>query len=104
MKQYAEHGRLGICHSLRADEMYTRVYSGGYPYIKGGVIIQSTSLAPIYSYGKNYKKNGKKFAFFVWTTEKDASQIEKLFKEKLSSVTKEQIAQVDSNGSFIYID
>ncbi len=56
MRQYAEHDRVGICHALRGDQMYTRVFSGGYPYIKGGIIVQSTSLAPNHSYGKNYKK------------------------------------------------
>lgn len=103
MKQYAEHGKVGICHSLRTDNMYQRVFSGGYPYLRSNLIIRSSSLEPIYSYGKNYEKNGKKFAFFVWTTEKDSSVIEKQFDSLLDKVTNEQVTQVSNDGSFIYL-
>jgi hypothetical protein len=104
MKQYAEHGRVGICHALRLDEMYTRVFSGGYPYLKNGLIIQSNSLTPIYSYGKNYEKSKKKFALFVWTTEKDVKVIEAMFADTLKKVTNKQIDEASDNGSFAYID
>lgn len=103
MKQYAEHDRVGICHSLREDEMYVRVFSGGYPYLKNGLIVRSNSIDPIYSYGKNYIKNDKKFALFVWTTEKNVAKIEELFNQTLDSVTKTQINQISSNGSFAYV-
>ena len=104
MNQYAEHDRVGLCHALRNDEIYTRVFSGGYPYLKDGILLRSNSAAPIYSYGKNYKKNGKKFAMFVWTTNSNASEIEELFSTLLKQVTKEKVAEVISEGSFIYLD
>ena len=104
MKQYAEHDKVGICHALRRDDMYTRTFSGGYPYFKNGLLIRSSSLEPIYSYGKNYEKDGEKFAFFVWTTNKNESDIEKLFKSLLKSVSKEKISEVASDGSFVYLD
>ncbi len=104
MKQYAEHDRVGICHALRKDDMYTRTFSGGYPYLKNGIIVRSTSLEPIYSYGKNFEKDGKKFALFVWTTNKNESEIEKLFKSSAKKIDDEKIDQVASEGSFAYLD
>lgn len=104
MKQYAEHGKIGICHALRGDDMYTRVFSGGYPYIKNNIIVRSNSSTPIYSYGKNYEKKKNKFALFIWTTEKGVEVIEDLFEKTLSKVTDEQIAEVTSYGSFLYIE
>lgn len=104
MKQYAEHDKVGICHALRRDDMYTRTFSGGYPYFKNGLIVRSSSLEPIYSYGKNYEKDGEKFAMFVWTTNKNERDIEKLFKSLLPKVDSEKIAQVASDGSFVYLD
>ena len=104
MKQYAEHGKIGISHALRKDEMYTRVFSGGYPYMKNGMITRSSSSVPVYSYGKNYEKNDKKFALFVWTTEQDVSVIEDLFNQTLEKVTDKKIDQVEDYGSFSYIN
>jgi hypothetical protein len=103
MKQYAEHNRIGICNSLRGNEMYKRVYSGGYPYLNNGLIVRSSSIVPIYSYGKNYKKHDSDFALFVWTTESDAAKIEKLFENTLDSVTKDNIDKISDKGSFVYI-
>jgi len=104
MKQYAEHDKVGLCHALRKDDIYVRTFSGGYPYLNNGVLVRSNSLKPIYSYGKNYKKKGDKFALFVWTTNKDQSEIEKLFKSLAPKITSEQIDQVSTDGSFIYLD
>lgn len=104
MKQYAEHDRIGVSHPLRADDMYTNVFSGGYPYLKNGVLVNSTPSNPVYSYGKNYEKNAEKFSLFVWTTESDASKIEALFESLVDSVTDAQIAQVVDRGSFVYLD
>lgn len=104
MKQYAEHDRVGLCHALRNDEIYTRVFSGGYPYLKDGILLRSNSAAPIYSYGKNYKKSGKKFAMFVWTTNSSESEIEKMFKSLVKDVSDEKIEQVLEDGSFVYLD
>lgn len=104
MKQYAEHDRVGICHALRRDEIYKRVFSGGYPYINNGLILRSSSLKPIYSYGKNYEKFDVKFALFVWTTEDSQQKIEELFESVLENVAEEHVAQVTDNSSFAYID
>jgi len=104
MKQYAEHDRIGICHALRGDDMYTAVFSGGYPYLRDGMVVRSNSKAPIYSYGKNYEKDGTKFAFFIWTTESDESKITQQFEQSLDEVTDQQLSQVSGNGSFCYID
>ena len=103
MKQYAEHDRVGLCHALRKDEMYVRTFSGGYPYLKNGVLLRSSSVAPIYSYGKNYKKNNKKFAMFVWTTNSNEAEIEKMFKSLAKDVRDEKIHQVLEDGSFTYL-
>lgn len=103
MKQYAEHNKVGICHALRGDDIYVRVFSGGYPYMRSGVIMRSSSVNPVYSYGKNYERNSSKFALFVWTTEQSASVIEDMFEKTLEQVTDEQIEQVASYGSFLYI-
>lgn len=104
MKQYAEHNRIGICHALRGDDMYVRVFSGGYPYLKDSLILRSSSISPIYSYGKNYEKDNKKFALFVWTTESDQSKIESLFEDTLLRITDKQLLEVSHKGSFTYID
>ena len=104
MKQYAEHDRIGLCHALRKDEMYVRTFSGGYPYLKNGVLVRSSSVAPIYSYGKNYEKNNKKFAMFVWTTNSNEAEIEKMFKSLAKDVRDEKIDQVLEDGSFIYLN
>lgn len=104
MKQYAEHDRIGISHALRKDDMYFRTFSGGYPYLKNGILVRSNSIAPIYSYGKNYTRGESKFALFVWTTNGDQKEIEKLFDLALTKVTASHIAQVSSDGSFLYID
>lgn len=104
MKQYAEHDKIGICHALRSDGMQTRVFSGGYPYINNGTVVRSDSANPIYSYGKNYEKNGNKFALFIWTTEKDESIIEDLFNKTLDEITDKKIEDVADYGSFSYID
>jgi hypothetical protein len=104
MKQYAEHNKIGVCHSLREDNMYVRTFSGGYPYISNGVILRSSSTQPIYSYGKNYEKDDKKFALFVWTTINDQEKIKEAFDSVASSVTDDQISQVSQKGSFIYIN
>lgn len=103
MKQYAEHNKVGICHSLKKDDMYVRVFSGGYPYMKEGIIVRSNSVEPIYSYGKNYEKNNIKFAFFVWTTNSNQSEIEDLFESLLPKVTDSELAEVQGKGSFVYI-
>lgn len=103
MKQYAEHDKIGICHALRGDDMYIRVFSGGYPYVQGDVLLRSNSSNPVYSYGKNYEKNGHKFALFIWTTEKDMSVIEDRFEEAVNEVTDEQMEQVAGFGSFTYL-
>jgi len=103
MKQYAEHGKVGICHSLKNDDLYVRVFYGGYPYLKNGVLVHSSKASPIYSYGKNYKKNDAGFAFFVWTTEADKSKIENLFESLLPKVTDNDISQILNQGSFTYI-
>lgn len=104
MKQYAEHDKIGVSHPLRGDDIYTNVFSGGYPYLKNGLLLHSTPSNPIYSYGKNYEKKDGKFSLFVWTTESDQSKIENLFKKSVKSVTAEQIAQVSERGSFVYLD
>lgn len=104
MKQYAEHDRVGICHALRRDDMYVRTFSGGYPYFKNGVLLRSSSLEPIYSYGKNYAKNKQKFALFVWTTDNDEAAVEKRFKALVKDISKEKVAQVADDGSFTYLD
>lgn len=103
MKQYAEHDRIGICHALRGDQMYFMTYSGGYPYLNNGVLLRSSSLEPIYSYGKNYEKNGKKFALFVWTTNADKVAIEKLFESSVKEVGEDKITEVSDNSSFSYL-
>ena len=104
MKQYAEHDRVGICHALRRDDMYVRTFSGGYPYFKNGLLLRSSSVEPIYSYGKNYTKGKQKFALFVWTTENSQEAIEDKFKKLVKTISKEKIAQVADDGSFIYLD
>lgn len=104
MKQYAEHDKVGIFHALRADEMYVRTFSGGYPYLKNGLLVRSSSAQPIYSYGKNYEKDGKKFAMFVWTTNKNQEEIEQLFNSLLKDVTSEKIDRIADNGSFDYLN
>ena len=67
-------------------------------------MLRSNNTAPIYSYGKNYKKNGKKFAMFVWTTNSSESEIEKMFKSLVKDVSDEKIEQVLEDGSFVYLD
>jgi hypothetical protein len=104
MKQYAEHGKVGVCHALRSDDMYSRMFAGGYPYIKDDVLVRSSVGGPIYSYGKNYEKNDEKFALFMWTTESDSSKVEETFTQALNNVKEEQITTVLSGGSFSYID
>ena len=84
--------------------MYVRTFSGGYPYLKNGVLVRSSSLAPIYSYGKNYKKGKEKFTLFVWTTNGDQEGVEKMFKQLAKEVSKEKITQVADDGSFTYLD
>lgn len=103
MKQYAEHDRVGLCHPLRGDQMYVRVFSGGYPYLRNGAIVRSDSINPIYSYGKNFEKNDKKFAMFVWTTNNDQSAIDTLFNSLLDKVDNDKIDQIATDGSFIYL-
>ena len=83
--------------------MYKRVFSGGYPYFKGEMLVRSSSVEPIYSYGKNYEKFGKKFGLFVWTTNGDEELVEKLFEASLKNVKKDTVSQVEKDGSFLYI-
>ena len=103
MKQYAEHDKIGICHALRKDEIYVRTFSGGYPYLNGDILLRSSSIKPIYSYGKNYEKGDRKFALFVWTTNSNQSEVESLLESAAKDVTDEQIDQTAGNGSFIYL-
>lgn len=72
MRAYAEHNKVGVYRKLRASDVLIKDYGKrGLPYLKGGILVRSTVQHPIISYGKNYKRFGKDFSLFVWTTEQD---------------------------------
>lgn len=104
MKQYAESGRVGVCHKLRRDDIYAKSFAGGYPYIESGQVVRSSQSRPIYSYAKNYTKDNKDFALFVWTIDSDVKSVEALLDDHYESVTSESIDQGTADGSFVYVD
>ena len=103
MKQYAENNKIGVCHSLRNEDMYIKSFSGGYPYLDNGAIARSTAEKPIHSYGKNYEKDGKEFALFIWTTNGDAKEVETLLDKASKKVTDKNIESITEKGAFIYL-
>lgn len=104
MNRYAEHDRIGVYRPLRNEEMVVRKYAGGYPYLKGGVIVNSSEVEPIYSYGKNYKNEAGEFSLFVWTTNKNKQEVEERFNQASNRVTADKIEGVSTIGSFVYLD
>lgn len=104
MKQYAEHDRVGVCHRLRNDGLYSRAFAGGYPYIKSGIITRSTKAQPVYSYGKNYTNSVGQFALFVWSTESDKEKVEKRLDQVAETVTADAVSLAATEGTFTYVD
>lgn len=104
MNRYAEHDRIGVYRTLRSDGLTVKKYTGGYPYLKGGIIVQSTEKAPIYSYSKNYQNDAGKFSLFVWTTNNNREEVEARFSQASNRVTKDKINNISDLGSFAYLD
>lgn len=67
--------------------------------------MRSSVSEPIYSYGKNFKKHGKEFSLFMWTTEKDQAKVEAHFDKVVKELKREQIMEVLNNiKSFSYVE
>jgi hypothetical protein len=103
MREYAQHNRVGIFRKLRHEGFLVQHYSGAYPYKKGNIILKSSVLEPIYSYGNNYKKHGIEFSLFIWTTESDIAKVEKTFDKAVKDITRDDLKKID-NKRFVYLD
>lgn len=105
MRNYAQHNRVGIFRKLRHEGFLVKHYAGGYPYQNGKLIIKSSVINPIYSYGNNYKKYGTEFALFIWSTESDIAKISKLFDDVVKGLTKADIKHFnDTKDRYVYLD
>lgn len=86
------------------EDMQVKKYVGGYPYLDNGMLQHSSLTEPMHSYAKNYKKHGKEFSLFVWSTEKDPVIANDMLDKALKSVTREKVMQVISKTvSYSYL-
>jgi hypothetical protein len=93
----------GIFRKLRGleeDDIQVNKYAGGYPYKLNGVLRESDSRTPIYSYAKNYKKYNEMFCIFLWSPESDIQKIEKFMDDSVKLVKKDQIKKIVSDPVF----
>jgi hypothetical protein len=103
MIKYPEKNRVGLFRKLRSDEWLVNHYSGGKPYKDGHLIVRSSVVNPIYSYGRNYKKFGKEFSLFIWTTESDIAKINTHFESVIRNIKQEDI-NIKTSDRFVYLD
>lgn len=105
MKKYVEVNTPAIYRKLRSDGVLKRSYTGGYPYLSNGVLMQSSIARPIYSYGKNFKRFGKEFSLFMWTNERNQDSVEDHFSKVAKSLRRDQIMSVLNNtNGFLYVE
>lgn len=105
MNRYPLANVAGIFRKLLADDWLVQSYGGGMPYTKKGLLLRSSPMEPIYSYGHNYNKFDTDFSLFMWTTEKDKEKVSKYFDDVVKSLTKKQITTVtDKTERFLYVD
>lgn len=105
MSKFVEANQPAIFRKLRAKDILVRSYTGGYPYSQGGLLMRSSISEPITSYGKNFKKFGKEFSLFMWTTDSDQAKVEAHFDKVLKELKRDQIMEV-LNGikSYSYLE
>jgi hypothetical protein len=103
MRKYPEKNKVGLFRKLRADDWLVQHYSGGKAYQEGHLVVRSTIVSPIYSYGHNYKKFGKEFSLFIWTDESDIAKISKHFDAVVKNLKRDDF-NMDVSDRFIYLD
>ena len=104
MNRYAEHDRIGVYRVLRNSGFTIKKYTGSYPYLKNGIMVESSEAEPVYSYGKNYKNDVGEFSLFVWTTNKNKKEVEDRLDQASNRVTVDKINGTSTIGSFVYLD
>lgn len=104
MAKYAEAEMPAIYRKLRSEGVLVRSYTGGYPYSQNGLLMRSSIMSPIYSYGKNFKRFGKDFSLFIWTLESDQAKIESHLDKVATGLNRSEIMEVLNNiKSFSYV-
>ena len=105
MNGYPQANIAGVFRKLLAEDWLMQPYGGGMKYMRKGVLMQSSTYEPIYSYGHNYEKFGENFSLFMWTAEKDKEKVSKYFDDVVNSLTKTQIKKVtNKTDRFLYVD
>lgn len=105
MRKYPEWNKVGLFRKLRHEGWLVQHYAGGKPYLKGNIIVRSSVLEPIYSYGHNFKKFGKEFSLFMWSTESDIAKVTKHFESVAKNIKREDFNVLDQlSDRFIYLD
>lgn len=102
MRKYPEWNKVGLFRKLRHEGWLVQHYAGGKPYQRGSVIVRSSVIEPIYSYGHNFTKFGKEFSLFIWTTESDVAKIGNHFESVVKNL-KEEDLNIESSDRFSYL-
>jgi hypothetical protein len=102
-RKYPEHNRVGLFRKLRHEGWLVQHYAGGKPYMKGNIIVRSSVLEPVYSYGNNYSKFGKEFSLFMWTNESDIAKVGKHFDAVVKGLKRDDF-NMDVADRFVYLN
>lgn len=103
MRKYPEKNKVGLFRKLRTDDWLINHYSGGKPYLDGNIIVQSTVVKPIYSYGHNYNKFNNDFSLFMWTTESDIAKVQAFFESVVEDMKPGDL-EIGVSDRFAYLN
>lgn len=71
--------------------------------MRSDIIVRSSKDEPVYSYAKNYTKDSKDFALFVWSTEPDQKLVESQLDEAFDAVSADDIDRILRGEQFVYV-
>lgn len=81
-----ELNRLAIWLPMASDEINVKKYAEGYPYIKKGILHNSTIVKPVIRYAKNYIVQDKKLSLCIITNDSSISNVENWLDEQAKTI------------------